>query len=225
MNLKHILMVIASHKKILTQYLLCLILTTTFFFALYLAFPSLRNHIIASNEVLDMTTAITFAITTILGLYYSRFVHAKRYRNIFLLVSVIAFVGFFSEVRLGFHPIVQRILSQLGITSWRQIILIVALFLAIAIVAAFGYLWQLPDFSQWLNHNIPTIIFLSGFGVFFIASIWLDRHVIFGTRSNVFVEELFELYMSISLLFCVLYLRSIVNRIPDTPFLTSIQST
>ncbi len=207
-------------KKILERYLLGLAIISAFFFMVYVAFPPLRNHIVASNEVLDIATAMLFVITFIIGLYYSRWVDAQHYRIVYLLVSLISFVGFFSEVRLGFHPLIKDELIHLGITNWSQMIVIMCIGIGIATMMLIQYLRKLPDVANWIQYNIPTVIFLMGFMVFFLASIWLDNHNVWGKRSIIFAEELCEVDMAASLFFCVIYLRSIISVIMDTSFTT-----
>lgn len=201
-----------SIKKIMKRYLWGIIATSGFFVALYIMIPFVRYHMIASNEVLDVVTAILFCITFTAGLYYSRFIPMQRYRNIYLFIPLIAFIGFFSEVRLGFHPIIKSYLYQLGIHNWAQMIVIMSLLFALCTIVLVRYLRQFPDFNLWMRYNIPMLVFLMGFIVFFALSITLDAKNVSARRSIVFIEELCEVDMALSLLFCVIYLRSIVNH-------------
>ena len=171
---------------------------------------------IASNEVLDIATAVLFTITFVIGLYYSRFINTRRYRHVYLFVAFLSLVGLFSEIRLGLHPIIEKLLFYLGITNWWQFIAIISILSVPGLIVFIGYLHQFSDFKKWIICNIPTVIFLLGFGLFFLASIWLDTHNSGGKRSIVFLEELCELDMAVSLLFCVIYLRSIVHMLPQT---------
>ena len=215
-------MVSPAQKKILIHYLLSLTIIGVIFSILYIVFPPLRIHIIASNELLDITTATFFAITFVIGLYYSRFIHTQRYRNIYLVITLMSFVGFFSEVRLGFHHIVQHELYDLGITSWTQIIVIVSVVVGVTLMLVLRYLHHLPNFTSWLRYNIPIVIFLVAFSLFFLGSIGLDKFNVRGIRSITFVEELCELNMAVSLLFCVIYLRSTVSSILDTTLTAAV---
>lgn len=204
-----------SFKKIMQRYLWGIIATSGFFVALYIMMPSVRYQMIASNEVLDVATAILFCITFATGLYYSRFVTLQRYRNIYLLIPFISIIGFFSEVRLGFHPYIKYGLYRLGIHSWVQVIVIMVILFAVCAILLIKYLRQFPDFNMWVRYNSPMLVFLMSFIVFFALSITLDKQNVWGRYSIIFVEELCELEMAVSLLFCVIYLRSIVNQMTE----------
>lgn len=198
-----------SIKKIMQTYLWGLIITSGFFITLYLIFPSLRHHIIASNEILDIVTATLFCLTFIMGLYNIRFIPHQKYQSIYFLIPVIAFIGFFSEVRLGFHPLVKEHLFQLGIQNWTQLIVIMSILFTICAALLFQ---RFHLFTDWITSNIPTLIFLTGFVLFFMMSILLDTQNMWGRRSIVFVEELCELNMALSLLFSVIHPYTIANK-------------
>ena len=215
-------------RKTIASYFGIVILNIALFTLIYTLIPSLRNALVGHNQILDSITIVVLLFTIVVGFRYILLISPRWYRILYLIIPLIALLSLVGEfgyevgVFDAFTPIMifgtpidsmqeladigKAFVSDVGFVPILLISAIVFIILAVVGFFVLRYLRRIENFDRWAMHNIPLLIFLAGFGVFTMISVAIDLHLLGEHRRfTIFLEELAEVNMAISLMFGAIY--------------------